>query len=68
MVLAKTITTTTTKNPDMKTSETELEDQDMNPCSSAHLIFDKVAKSIGWRKDSLFSKCCQKNGYLPAEN
>jgi hypothetical protein len=31
----------------------------MNPCSYANLIFDKVAKNIQWRKDSLFNKCCR---------
>jgi hypothetical protein len=30
----------------------------MTPCSYAHLIFDKVAKNIWLRKDSLFNKCC----------
>jgi hypothetical protein len=35
-----------------------IEDPDMNPPSYAHLIFDKVAKTIQWRKDSLFNKCC----------
>jgi hypothetical protein len=30
----------------------------MNLHSYAHLIFDKVAKNIGWRKDSLFNRCC----------
>jgi hypothetical protein len=35
-----------------------LEDQDMNPHSYAHLIFDKGTKNIRWRIDSLFNKCC----------
>jgi hypothetical protein len=29
----------------------------MNPCSYTHLIFVKLAKNIGWRKDNLFNKC-----------
>jgi hypothetical protein len=29
----------------------------MNPYNYTHLIFDKVAKNIWWRKDSLFKKC-----------
>jgi hypothetical protein len=36
----------------------QIEDPDMNPHSYAHLIFDKVAKNMWRRKDSLFSKCC----------
>jgi hypothetical protein len=35
-----------------------IQDPDMNPHSSAHLIFDKGAKNIQWRKDSPFNKCC----------
>jgi hypothetical protein len=35
-----------------------IEDSDMNPCSHTHLIFDKGAKNMQWRKDSLFNKCC----------
>jgi hypothetical protein len=35
-----------------------IEDLDMNPQNYTHLIFDKVAKNIRWRKDSLCNKCC----------
>jgi hypothetical protein len=34
------------------------DDPDMNPHSYAHLIFDKSAKNIRWRIDSVFNKCC----------
>jgi hypothetical protein len=30
----------------------------MNSHNYAHLIFGEGAKNIGWRKDSLFKKCC----------
>jgi hypothetical protein len=33
----------------------------MNPHSYAHLIFDKSAKNMQWRKDSLFNKCFWEN-------
>jgi hypothetical protein len=35
-----------------------IEAPDMNPHSYSHLIFDKCAKNIQWRKDSLVNKCC----------
>jgi hypothetical protein len=30
----------------------------VNPYNYTHLIFDKSAKNIQWRKDCLFNKCC----------
>jgi hypothetical protein len=44
-----------TQKIDIKTSGTEERTQIMYPCSYAHLIFDKVAKNISWRKDSFFN-------------
>jgi hypothetical protein len=33
----------------------------MSPHSNIHVIFDKSAKNIKWREDSLFNKCCWEN-------
>jgi hypothetical protein len=41
------------------------EDSGMNPCNYAHLILDKDATGVQWRKDRLFNKCCWKN-LIPA--
>jgi hypothetical protein len=40
----------------------------MKPHNYAHLIFDKGAKNIQWRKDSLFTKVAEKSGYPSARN
>jgi hypothetical protein len=45
-----------------------IEDLDMNSHNYIHLIFDKDAKNIQWRKDSLFNKCCWESGYRSARN
>jgi hypothetical protein len=45
-----------------------MEDLAMNSHSYAHLMFDKSAKNIKWRKDSLSTNSTGKSGYLPTEN
>jgi hypothetical protein len=35
-----------------------IEDSDMKPHNYNQLVFDKGAKNIQWRKDSLFNKNC----------
>jgi hypothetical protein len=45
-----------------------IEDLDMNPHNYTHLIFDKGAKNIPWRKDSFFNKCCWEKWYPSARN
>jgi hypothetical protein len=44
-----------------------IEDLDMNPHNCPYLIFDKGAKNIRWRKDSLLKIVPRKTGYLPEE-
>jgi hypothetical protein len=39
-----------------------VEDPDMNPHNYTCLIFDKVAKNIQWRKESLFNNVAGKTG------
>jgi hypothetical protein len=36
----------------------------MNPHTYGHLIFDKGAKTIQWKKDSIFNKCYWHNWWL----
>jgi hypothetical protein len=40
-----------------------IEDPDMKPHNYNQLVFDKGAKNISWRKDSLFNKNCWENWY-----
>jgi uncharacterized protein (DUF736 family) len=41
-----------------------IENPDINPHNYTNLIFDKCAKNVQWRKESLFNKCCWKK-WLP---
>ena len=38
-----------------------IEDLDINPHISKHLIFDKEAKNIKWKKESIFNRWCWYN-------
>jgi uncharacterized protein (DUF736 family) len=41
-----------------------IEDPQMNPHTYGHLIFDKGAKTIQWKKDSIFNKWFWHNWWL----
>jgi hypothetical protein len=41
-----------------------IEDSEMNAHTYVHLIFDKEAKTIQWKKDSIFIKWCWHNWWL----
>ena len=38
-----------------------IEDPDINPQTYEHLVFDKGAKTIQWKKESIFNKSCWHN-------
>jgi hypothetical protein len=40
------------------------EDPEMNPHTYGHLIFDKGAKTIQWKEDSIVNKWCWLNWWL----
>jgi hypothetical protein len=44
------------KNRHEKRTWIRIKDPDMSPYNYTHLIFDKVAKNVQWRKDSLFQQ------------
>ena len=41
-----------------------IKDPEMNPHTYGHVIFDKGAKTIQWKKDSIFNKWCWHNWQL----
>jgi hypothetical protein len=40
------------------------EDSETNPHTYGHLIFDNAAKTIQWKKDSIFNKGCWHNWWI----
>jgi hypothetical protein len=50
----------------MKTSR-RIEDPGMNPCSYAHVIFEKVPKTYAGEKTASSTNTAGKTGYLHAE-
>ena len=41
-----------------------IEDSEMKPHTYGHSIFDKGSKTIQWKKDNIFNKCCWLNWCL----
>jgi hypothetical protein len=39
-------------------SRNRIEDREMSPLTYGHLIFDKGAKTIQWKRDGVFNKWC----------
>ena len=44
-----------------------IKDLNINPHTYEHLIFDKEAKIIKWKKESIFNKCAGITGYRHLE-
>jgi hypothetical protein len=42
----------------------KIEDPEVNPHTYSHFIFDKGAKTIQWKKDSIYNKWCRHNWQL----